>query len=371
MDRNLAASIQLRRDIASNWQTQNPTLRSGEVGFESDTRKIKIGDGTTPWEDLDPFGIDVGYARYDITLSATSWASGSYTIENDRITLASAGTLAIAQTATAEQYDAWALCMPQVTAQALGSITITARGEVPTIDIPVTLEIRGSTGDEDNPPPVISFNGRTGNVVPQAGDYTADDVGAAPAIHADRHATGGADPITPASIGAAAETHAEQHASTGSDPITLESIGAASAEELTQTSLGLQREMGIIDDKIDGRVYRSGDEMTGPLQLKSYGEAIVAMTGSAIQARNGCVFTKTIDAATTFTFDLTVALPDGYAHSIVLLLTMGATPYSVSFPSSVAWMGPEPEYEASKVYEIVLRTYDQGSTWIASCGGGV
>ena len=129
--------------------------------------------------------------------------------------------------------------------------------------------------------------------------------------------------------------------------------------------------MGIIDDKIDGRVYRSGDEMTGPLQLKSYGEAIVAMTGSAIQARNGCVFTKTIDAATTFTFDLTVALPDGYAHSIVLLLTMGATPYSVSFPSSVAWMGPEPEYEASKVYEIVLRTYDQGSTWIASCGGGV
>lgn len=38
----------------------------------------------------------------------------------------------------------------------------------------------------------------------------------------------------------------------------------------------------------------------------------------------------------------------------------GLTPYSVSFPSSVVWMGPEPEYEASKVYEIVLRTYDQG-----------
>lgn len=33
------------------------------------------------------------------------------------------------------------------------------------------------------PTGVTSFNGRTGAVEPQAGDYTADDVGAAPANH--------------------------------------------------------------------------------------------------------------------------------------------------------------------------------------------
>ena len=124
---------------------------------------------------------------------------------------------------------------------------------------------------------VSSVFGRTGDVVAESGDYTPEQVGAAPAIHANRHATGGADPITPASIGAAADTHAAQHASTGSDPITPESIGAASAEELTQTSLGLQQEMGIIDDKVDGRVYRSGDEMTGTLVAAETAPGVAAV----------------------------------------------------------------------------------------------
>lgn len=44
--------IQLRRDTASNWSTNNPTPASGEPCFETDTGKLKIGDGTTAYNDL-------------------------------------------------------------------------------------------------------------------------------------------------------------------------------------------------------------------------------------------------------------------------------------------------------------------------------
>lgn len=45
--------IQVRRDTKSNWVSSNPTLCNGEPGFESDTNKLKIGDGTTAWATLD------------------------------------------------------------------------------------------------------------------------------------------------------------------------------------------------------------------------------------------------------------------------------------------------------------------------------
>jgi len=45
--------IQLRRGISTEWTSVNPVLAGGEAGFESDTLKIKIGDGTSHWNDLD------------------------------------------------------------------------------------------------------------------------------------------------------------------------------------------------------------------------------------------------------------------------------------------------------------------------------
>ena len=46
------AKIKLRRDLAATWTSTNPTLAAGEPGFETDTRKIKYGDGTTAWTSL-------------------------------------------------------------------------------------------------------------------------------------------------------------------------------------------------------------------------------------------------------------------------------------------------------------------------------
>ena len=51
----MATRIQLRRGIASSWTSSNPILASGEVGVETDTNKIKIGDGSSNWNELDYF----------------------------------------------------------------------------------------------------------------------------------------------------------------------------------------------------------------------------------------------------------------------------------------------------------------------------
>lgn len=48
----MATKIQMRRDTAANWTTQNPVLAQGEFGFETDTEQLKIGDGTTTWTSL-------------------------------------------------------------------------------------------------------------------------------------------------------------------------------------------------------------------------------------------------------------------------------------------------------------------------------
>jgi hypothetical protein len=48
----MAFRIQIRRDTASKWTINNPILLNGEMGYETDTKYMKIGDGTTEWNDL-------------------------------------------------------------------------------------------------------------------------------------------------------------------------------------------------------------------------------------------------------------------------------------------------------------------------------
>lgn len=45
--------IQLRRDTSARWAEINPILLEGEVGYETDTKLRKIGDGVNRWNDLE------------------------------------------------------------------------------------------------------------------------------------------------------------------------------------------------------------------------------------------------------------------------------------------------------------------------------
>ena len=49
----MADTIQMRRDIAENWKQVNPILHDGELGFERDTKRYKMGDGVTAWNSLE------------------------------------------------------------------------------------------------------------------------------------------------------------------------------------------------------------------------------------------------------------------------------------------------------------------------------
>ena len=51
----MATRMQQRRGTQSQWASANPILNSGEIGFETDTGKFKIGDGTNHWADLSYF----------------------------------------------------------------------------------------------------------------------------------------------------------------------------------------------------------------------------------------------------------------------------------------------------------------------------
>ena len=49
---NVRVQMQQRRDTAANWTSVNPTLLSGELGYETDTGKFKTGNGSTVWNSL-------------------------------------------------------------------------------------------------------------------------------------------------------------------------------------------------------------------------------------------------------------------------------------------------------------------------------
>jgi hypothetical protein len=55
-EHKMATQIQLRRDTAANWALINPILAQGEPGLETDTGKVKYGNGINVWNVL-PYSV--------------------------------------------------------------------------------------------------------------------------------------------------------------------------------------------------------------------------------------------------------------------------------------------------------------------------
>lgn len=75
----MAIQIQLRRGTASQWTTANTTLAEGEIGFETDTGKIKIGKGNVAWNSLAYWsgGDGLEYQPLDADLTAIAALTGT------------------------------------------------------------------------------------------------------------------------------------------------------------------------------------------------------------------------------------------------------------------------------------------------------
>jgi len=122
MSITLSALQKQRRDTAANWTAANPTLLAGEIGIESDTYKIKIGDGSTAWTSL-------GYEPWS-ELSA-------YPIVN--VDIASNAEIAVSKLADGSAYQ-----LLQTDAAGTG-VEWTSN-----IDVPGTLDVTGAATFDNN-----------------------------------------------------------------------------------------------------------------------------------------------------------------------------------------------------------------------------
>lgn len=57
--------IQLRQDTTENWNSANPILLEGEMGYNTDTKQFKIGNGINSWNTLDYYKIPINYNDID------------------------------------------------------------------------------------------------------------------------------------------------------------------------------------------------------------------------------------------------------------------------------------------------------------------
>lgn len=59
----IKTTFQLKRGLAESWNRLNPILAAGEPGWTLDTHVLKIGDGITPWNNLDVIsGVEINEA---------------------------------------------------------------------------------------------------------------------------------------------------------------------------------------------------------------------------------------------------------------------------------------------------------------------
>ncbi len=77
----MAYRIVLRQDLAANWTQNNPVLLSGELGFETDTYRVKLGDGVKRWSLL-PYYLRAPYYGhfYDTTFQGVGSTGEAYYI---------------------------------------------------------------------------------------------------------------------------------------------------------------------------------------------------------------------------------------------------------------------------------------------------
>jgi hypothetical protein len=161
------AIIRHRRDTAANWTSNNPVLEAGQLGLETDTLKIKFGDGTTAWNSLSyasggGSGLTDG-DKGDITVSSSG---ATWTIDNGAVSYAkmqdvSAASKLIGRGSASGSGDPQEITIG--TNLTMSGTTLSAAGS-----------ISGSTGSTDNA--IIRADGTGGSTI-QGSVPTIDDNG--------------------------------------------------------------------------------------------------------------------------------------------------------------------------------------------------
>lgn len=150
----VVTQIQVRRGTASQWTSTNPVLAAGELGFESDTNKLKIGNGSSAWSSL-------SYIATGSTGTVTSVAAGTGLSGG---TITSTGTLSIDTSVTADLTTTQTL-----TNKTLTTPTITQGQSTPSFTTNAYTLVAGDAGKL-----LIASNGSTAGTVNIPTDATTN-----------------------------------------------------------------------------------------------------------------------------------------------------------------------------------------------------
>lgn len=126
----VVTQIQVRRGTAAQWTSANPTLSAGEWGYETDTGKVKIGNGSSNWNSLGYTGAASGTVT---SITAGTGLSGG--------TITSSGTIAIDTATTVDVSTAQTL-----TNKTLTTPTITQGTATPTFSANAYTFVAGDAG---------------------------------------------------------------------------------------------------------------------------------------------------------------------------------------------------------------------------------
>lgn len=84
----MIVKFRIRRDTAANWTSANPVLALGEPGLETDTRRVKYGDGATAWNSLSYSRGSVAWGQITGTLSDQTDLQSALDAKQNTITAA-------------------------------------------------------------------------------------------------------------------------------------------------------------------------------------------------------------------------------------------------------------------------------------------
>jgi hypothetical protein len=206
--------LRLRADTAANWTSVNPILLANELGRETDTGKIKIGNGTSTWTSL----AYQAWATLPVAVNAGGTGQTSYTNGQLLIGNTTGNTLAKA-TLTAGSGVA--------ITNGTGSITVAASGiantniaanaaivdtKLATISTAGKVSNSATTATSANTASAIVARDASGNF--SAGTITADLAGNASTVTTNANLTGDVTSIGNAtSIAAGVIVNADVNAS--------------------------------------------------------------------------------------------------------------------------------------------------------------